>query len=153
MDNLTFRKAIRADVPAIVHLLADDFLGRQREDFANPLPAAYYAAFADIDRDPNHELLVAELDGKVIGTLHLFFTPSLSYRGRLRAHFESVRVDVNLRSRGIGARMVEYAIQRAKERGAHLVELTSNNERPDAHRFYERLGFKGSHLGMKLMLK
>ena len=153
MGEVVFRKSIRADVPEIVRLLADDFLGKQREDFSDPLPASYYVAFEQIDSDPNHELLTAEMDGKVIGTLHLFFTPSLSYRGRLRAHIESVRVDERLRSQGIGRRMVEFAIQRAKERGAHIVELTSNNERVDAHRFYQRLGFTISHVGMKLKIE
>jgi len=152
MDNLSFRKAIRADIPAIVRMLADDFLGSQREGVSDPLPQSYYAAFEKIDSDANHELLVAEMDVEMVGTLHLFFTPSLSFRGGLRAQLESVRVESKLRGRGIGARMVVHAIQRAKERGAHIIQLTSNNERPDAHRFYERLGFKASHVGMKLML-
>ena len=153
MDNLIFRKATRADVPAIVRMLADDFLGSQREDLSDPLPESYYAAFGQIDRDPNHELLVAELNNQVIGTMHLFFSPSLSYQGGLRAQIESVRVESKYRSHGIGAQMVRFAIQRARERGAHIVQLTSENNRKDAHRFYERLGYKSSHAGLKLKLK
>ena len=152
MNQITLRKATRAEVPVIVRLLADDFLGRQREDLSDPLPASYFLAFDQIDRDPNHELLVAELDGEIVGTLHLFFTPSLSFRGGLRAQLESVRVAAALRGGGIGVQMVGLAVQRAKERGAHVIQLSSNKDRPDAHRFYERLGFKANHVGMKLKL-
>ena len=152
-DELVFRLAVREDVPAIVHLLADDDLGSQRERDEDPLPPSYYAAFEDIDQDSNHQLLVAESKGRVVGTLHLMFLPSISFQGRLRAQIESVRVDKECRNRGIGREMMKWAIERARERGAHIVQLTTHLTRKDAHRFYERLGFKGSHLGMKLDLK
>jgi GNAT superfamily N-acetyltransferase len=152
-DELVFRLATREDVPAIVHLLADDELGSQRERDEDPLPPSYYAAFEDIDQDSNHQLLVAESSGRVIGTLHLMFLPSISFQGRLRAQIESVRVDKESRNRGIGREMMKWAIERARERGAHVVQLTTHLTRKDAHRFYERLGFKGTHLGMKLDLK
>ena len=112
---------------------------------------SYYAAFEQIARDPNHQLIVAELEGKVIGTLHLMFLPSISFQGGLRAQVESVHVDKQRRNRGIGISMMEWTIQRARERGAHVIQLTSHLSRKDAHRFYEKLGFKGSHLGMKLI--
>jgi GNAT superfamily N-acetyltransferase len=147
------RKATRSDVPAIVRMLADDILGSQREDLSEPLPPAYYTAFEQITRDSNHEQLVAELDGEVVGTLHLIFLPSISYCGGLRAQIESVRVASKYRSRGIGAQMVEHAIQRAQERGAHVAQLTTEKSRVDAHRFYERLGFASNHIGMKRKLK
>ena len=153
MSELAIRRAVRADVPVIVRMLADDFLGSQREQTSEPLPQSYFAAFEQIDRNPNHELLVAELDGEVIGTLHLMFLPSLSYQGGLRAQIESVRVAASHRSRGIGKQLVEFAILRAKERGAHIIQLTTEKNRVAAHRFYERLGFAASHLGMKLKLK
>ena len=152
-DELIFRLAVREDVPAIVHLLADDELGSQRERDKDPLPASYYAAFEDIDQDFNHQLVVAETNGRVVGTLHLMFLPSISFQGRLRAQIESLRVDKECRNRGIGREMMKWAIARARERGAHVVQLTTHLTRKDAHRFYERLGFKGSHLGMKLDLK
>jgi GNAT superfamily N-acetyltransferase len=151
--NLRFRQARRSDLPSIVRMLADDDLGSQREHDEDPLPDAYYAAFEQIDSDPNHELIVAEFNGEVIGTLHLMFLPSISYQGGLRAQIESVRVDKPYQSQGIGSAMMGWSIQRAKERGAHQVQLTTHKTREDAHRFYERLGFKGSHLGMKLNLK
>lgn len=152
-DELVFRLAVREDVPAIVHLLADDELGSQRERDEDPLPPSYYAAFEDIDQDSNHQLLVAESRGRVVGTLHLMFLPSISFQGRLRAQIESVRVDKESRNQGIGREMMKWAIELARNRGAHVVQLTTHLTRKDAHRFYERLGFKGSHLGMKLNLK
>lgn len=152
-QDVVFRNARRADVPAIVRMLADDDLGSQREKYQEPLPESYLAAFEQLDRDDNHELIVAELHGEVIGTLHLMFLPSLSYQGGLRAQVESVRVDTKCQNQGIGSKMMKWAIERARERGAHIVQLTTHQTRTNAHRFYQRLGFTGSHLGMKLSLK
>ena len=153
MSGLIFRQAKRADLPVIVRMLAEDDLGSQRERFEDPLPESYYKAFDEIERDSNHELIVAEMDGEVVGSLHLMFLPSISYQGGMRAQVESVRVDSRLRGRGIGSELMKWAIARAKERDAHLVQLTSHRSREDAHRFYERLGFSKSHVGMKLTLK
>lgn len=153
MNGLTFRRAAHADLPAIVRLLAEDDLGSRRERFEIPLPAAYQLAFEQIDRDPNHELRVAVLGEEVVGTLHLMFLPSLSFQGGLRAQVESVRVTARLRGQGIGQAFMQDAIAIARQRGAHLIQLTTHNSRADAHRFYERLGFTGTHLGMKLNLK
>ena len=152
-SNVVFRLAKRGDLPAIVRMLADDDLGSRRERYENPLSESYYAAFEQIDRDSNHELVVAELNGEVIGTLHLMFLPSLSFQGGLRAQVESVRVDKPYQGKGIGSDMMRWSIERAKGWGAHVVQLTTHKSREDAHRFYERLGFVGSHLGMKLSLK
>jgi len=151
--DLVLRLARRDDLPSIVRMLADDDLGSQRERYEEPLPESYYAAFDKIDSDSNHELIVAELNGGVIGTLHLMFLPSLSFQGGLRAQVESVRVDKPYQGKGIGSDMMRWTIERAKERDAHIVQLTTHKSREDAHRFYERLGFKGSHLGMKLSLR
>jgi GNAT superfamily N-acetyltransferase len=151
--EILFRLATRADLPYIVRMLADDELGSQREKFEDPLPESCYSAFEQIDNDPNHELMVAERDGEVIGTLHLMFLPSVSFQGGLRAQVESVRVDKRFQSQGIGSQLMKWSMERAKQRGAHVVQLTSHKTRVDAHRFYERLGFKGSHLGMKISLR
>ena len=151
--DLSFRLATREDVPSIVRMLADDELGSQREKFVDPLPESYYSAFEAISGDPNHELIVAVSNGEVIGTLHLMFLPSLSFQGGLRAQVESVRVDTKYRGKGFGGKLMAWAIERARQRGAHVMQLTTHLTRKDAHRFYERLGFKGSHLGMKLSLK
>lgn len=152
-DAVVFRLAKRNDLPAIVRMLADDDLGSQRERYEEPIPESYTAAFEQIERDVNHELIVAELNGEVIGTLHLMFLPSISFQGGLRAQVESVRVDKLYQGQGIGSDMMKWAIERAQERDAHIVQLTTHQSRVDAHRFYERLGFKGTHLGMKLSLK
>ena len=153
MPALKMRLATAEDLPAIVHLLADDFLGQQREDLSEPLNENYINAFKEIDADANNELIVAELDGKDIGTLQLTFTPSLSYRGSKRCTVESVRVDTSLRGKGIGREMMLWVIERAKEKGCISMQLTSHKNREDAHRFYEQLGFAKSHVGMKLSLK
>ena len=147
-----FRRARAEDVPAIVHLLADDPLGRARERDERPLPPSYLEAFAAIDRDPNQELVVAFRDTEVVGVLQLTFMPSLTYQGGWRAQIEGVRVDARERSRGLGRALFEWAITRARERGCHLLQLTTDKTRPDARRFYEGLGFVASHEGMKLRL-
>jgi ribosomal protein S18 acetylase RimI-like enzyme len=150
MPDVMFRRATEADLAAIVHLLADDPLGAARESDTTPLPDSYYRAFAAIDADPNNELIVADGDGAVLGVLQLTFIPSITYRGGWRALIEGVRVAAALRSSGLGRALVVRAIERARERGCQLVQLTSDKKRPDAIRFYERLGFVASHEGMKL---
>ena len=149
---MKFRIATDSDLPAIVRMLADDFLGAQRERFEAPLPESYIEAFREIDRDPNNELIVGELDGEVIGILQITYTPSISFQGGKRCRVESVRVDAKHRSKGIGRKMMLWAIERAKENGCISMQLMTNNDRVDAHRFYESLGFSKSHVGMKLKL-
>ncbi|HEY3313050.1 MAG TPA: GNAT family N-acetyltransferase [Anaerolineales bacterium] len=151
--DLHFRHATSADLPDIVRMLADDDLGRQREHYKLPLPEPYLAAFVEIEQNPYNELVVAELDSRVVGTLQLIFIPSISFQGGLRAQVESVRVELDLRGRGIGSKMMEWAMERARQRGAYVMQLTTHNTRKEAHRFYEQLGFKGTHLGMKISLK
>lgn len=146
------RRARREDLPGIVRLLADDPLGRTREAFSERLPEGYYTAFERIDADPRVELVVAELDGEIVGTLQLMFLPHLTHGGGTRAQVEAVRVDARHRSRGLGRRMMQWAIERAREEGCSLMQLTTNVARTDAHRFYARLGFVPSHVGMKLDL-
>jgi GNAT superfamily N-acetyltransferase len=149
MMDVTMRTAVAADLPAILRLLADDPLGKARE---TAVDESYQAAFAAIAADPNHEMVVAELDGRVVGCFQLSFIPGLSRRGAWRAQIESVRIDSALRGRGAGQAMMDWAIARARARGCALVQLTTDKRRPDAHRFYARLGFVASHEGMKLEL-
>ena len=150
---MKFRKAIRNDIPTIVKLLANDNLGQRRERFEDPLPEKYYEAFDKLTMDSNQELIVVENDQhEIIGTLQLSFLQYLTYQGGIRAQIEAVRVREDLRGEGIGKKMFAWAIQRANERGAHLLQLTTDKQRPDAVQFYEALGFKASHEGMKLSL-
>ena len=148
-----FRRAVRADLPDIVRMLADDALGSNREEYVLPLPVSYYAAFEAIDRDPNNELVVVDLDGKVIGVFQLTYIPGITYRGSSRAQIEGVRIDPAMRSSGLGRKLFTWAIERARNKGCHMVQLTSDKARPDAIRFYESLGFVASHEGLKLHLQ
>ncbi len=148
-----FRRAVKADLPAVVRLLADDELGATRERLEDPLPASYAHAFEAIDRDPNNELVVAESEqGAVVALLQLTFTPYLTHQGGWRATIEGVRVDRQLRGTGVGRSLFAWATQRARERGCHLVQLTTDKQRAEAKQFYESLGFVASHEGMKLNL-
>lgn len=153
MTDLEIRPAEAGDLPAIVALLADDPLGARRERLADPLPESYTAAFAEIEADPRNELVVAERDGAVVGCLQLTFIPGLSRQGAERAQIESVRVARSERGQGLGRVLFEWAIARARARGCHLVQLTTDKSRPEALKFYESLGFAASHEGMKLALE
>ena len=149
---LAFRRARAEDVPDIVRMLADDPLGATRERDEHPLPESYVRAFRAIDADPNNELVVACRGERVVGVLQLTYLPSLTYRGGWRALIEGVRVASGERSQGSGKALFEWAIARARERGCHMAQLTTDKARPDARRFYESLGFVASHEGMKLRL-
>jgi ribosomal protein S18 acetylase RimI-like enzyme len=151
--KISFRKAELEDLPAIVRLLAEDPLGAKRERFETPLPESYLRAFEAIDPDPNNELVVACLADEVIGVLQLTYIPYLTYQGGWRALIEAVRIDSKHRSRGLGKTMFQWAIERSRERGCHMVQLTTDKTRPAAKRFYESLGFAASHEGMKLHLR
>ena len=136
MTEVTFRSATRADVPVIMRLLAEDALGAIREGVVGEdIDARYWRAFEEIDADPRNELIVADDDGAVVGTCQLTFTPSLSRRGTERMTIEAVRVRGDLRGRGVGRAMMRWALQRARERGCGLVQLTTDKRRTDAHRF------------------
>jgi GNAT superfamily N-acetyltransferase len=152
MAEMTVRRATRADLPAIVRLLFDDPLGRTREEYRDPLPEGYVRAFERIDADPRVELVVVELDGAIVGTLQLMFLPHLTRGGGTRAQVEAVRIDGRYRNRGLGGELMRWAIERARAEGCGLMQLTTNVARADAHRFYKRLGFVPSHVGMKLDL-
>ncbi|MCB5276044.1 hypothetical protein BJG92_03599 [Arthrobacter sp. SO5] len=149
-DTLSLRRATKGDLPQILQLLADDQLGSTRERADDP--GLYEPAFEAIDSDPAHLLVVGELGGDVVATFQLSFIPGLSRKGSWRAQIEGVRVAEKLRGQEAGARMMQWAIQHARESGCSLVQLTTDKARPRAHRFYERLGFVSSHEGMKLTL-
>jgi ribosomal protein S18 acetylase RimI-like enzyme len=147
----SIRRARRSDVESIVRMLADDPLGSGRERLEDPLPGCYFHAFEALDRDPNIQLVVAEDgEGAVVGCLQLCILPGLSSQGASRGLIEDVRVAAHCRSRGIGEQMVQWAVAQARSRGCRLVELLTHSTRVDAQRFYARLGFAPSHVGMTL---
>jgi len=153
-QHLFLRKATQKDLSKIVEMLADDELGTTRENYQEPLPVEYVHAFENILSDRNQELIVVENKHTgIIGTLQLSFIQYLTYQGGIRAQIEAVRIRKDVRGIGIGKAMFEWAINRAKERNAHLLQLTTDKKRPDAIRFYENLGFKATHEGMKIHLK
>lgn len=147
-----FHIARADDLPAILSLIVDDQLGRRRDAVDLEDASPYRAAFDAIDADPNQELIVIRLGDEIVGTMQLSYLPGLARRGAWRGQIEAVRVASDLRGRGIGRQMMVWAIERCRERGCALVQLTSDKSRAEAHRFYAGLGFVASHEGYKLKL-
>ncbi|MFJ6927116.1 GNAT family N-acetyltransferase [Streptomyces nigra] len=150
MGDLEIRPAVAEDVPAIVGMLADDPLGAQRESPDDLTP--YLAALERLQGDPHQHVVVAAREGRVVGTLQLTIVPGLSRRGATRSIIEGVRIHADERGSGLGTRLIEWAVDESRRQECHLVQLTSDKTRTDAHRFYERLGFTASHTGFKLQL-
>lgn len=144
--------AVEADLKQLIHLLADDVLGADREDASEPVNIKYSVAFSAINSDPNNELVVVEHSGKLVGMLQLTFIPYLTHTGSWRCLIEGVRIHRDFRGQGLGSQFFEWAIDKARAKGCKLVQLTSDKQRPDAIRFYEGLGFKATHEGFKLIL-
>ncbi len=135
-------------------MIADDELGKTRENFQTPLPIEYFNAFENINKDQNQELIVVENENsEIIGTLQLSFIQYLTYRGGIRAQIEAVRIRKDKRGLGIGKAMFNWAINRAKEQKAHVLQLTTDKKRSKAIKFYEDIGFKATHEGMKMHFK
>jgi|TARA_B110000438_G_scaffold49068_2_gene49496 ribosomal protein S18 acetylase RimI-like enzyme len=150
---MIIRPAEETDLPIIIKLLSDDILGSRRENYMTPIPESYYQAYKDIRKDKNQELVVMNSSsGDIVGTLQLTFIPYLTYLGGRRSQIEAVRVSKDQRGKGYGRILFEWAIKRSREEGVHLVQLTTDKDRSGAIEFYRTLGFKDSHLGMKLHL-
>jgi ribosomal protein S18 acetylase RimI-like enzyme len=152
VEHIVFRTALLADVPAIVALLADDELGSQREIIGTPLDQRYVDAFQAIEADANQRLVVVADGNEIIGTLQISFIPGIARMGSWRGQIEAVRIAKRRRDSGLGQKMFEWAISECRSRGCSLVQLTTDKSRTDAHRFYEKLGFKASHEGYKITL-
>jgi GNAT superfamily N-acetyltransferase len=152
MDAVVFRRATAADLPAMLRLLVDDDLAQARGGYSAEVTPQVAAAFDEIGRDANNELCVGELGGEVVAMLQLTLIPGLSRGGMRRALVEAVRVRSDLRRRGIGEALMRHAEDRAKAAGCGLIQLTTDRQRLAAHRFYERIGYVASHLGMKKSL-
>ena len=152
LQNILMRRATENDLPQMIGLLANDALGREREVNQTPVLPAYLEAFRRIDADGSNDLIVACVEEQVVGLMQLTVTPHLTYQGGVRGTIEGVRVDLRHRGRGIGRQMLGWAIEYFRERGCHLVQLTTNIRRPEAKAFYESVGFAATHHGMKLQL-
>jgi GNAT superfamily N-acetyltransferase len=151
-DGIIFRRAVSEDLPHIILLLGDDPLGQARENTRLPPAQSYIDAMEEIIRDNNTELLVVENAGDIVGVAQINYLRYLTYQGGLRAQIEGVRIHKDYQGQGLGKKLFQDLIDRAKTRKCHLVQLTTDKARPDALVFYERLGFKQSHLGLKLHL-
>lgn len=161
MDHITsdhipsghiIRTAGRADLPAIIGLLVDDPLGSTRDTVNDVLDPAYEAAFAAIEQDPNHRIVVMQQGDRIVGCMQISYLPGLSRKGMWRGQIESVRIARPLRGQGLGRAFFLWAIADCKARGCGLVQLATDASRAEAHKFYLRLGFEPSHVGMKLKL-
>lgn len=153
MNTLSYRDAAESDLPFIVGLIESDPIAAKRDPGRSSDAEDQKEAFDAIARDPSHRLLVAELDGEPVGSFQLSFIPGVSRQGAWRGQIESVRIDPGHQGKGLGSAMMQWAIEECRKRGSGLVQLTSDTTREDAHRFYERLGFKPTHTGFKLKLR
>lgn len=152
MTAFIFRRAKQSDLEDIIYLLADDELGKQREKLSGMIPSSYLDAFIRIDFDPNQFLMVVESRGIILGTCHLTLMPSLTFQGGLRMNVEAVRIASSCRGEGVGEWMINQLLSLAQKEGCKIIQLTTNKERVNAKRFYEKLGFKSTHEGMKMYL-
>ncbi|WP_144391991.1 GNAT family N-acetyltransferase [Pleionea sediminis] len=147
--EILFRTAESGDLEALIHLLADDPLGTQREDISHPINQRYVESFKAIRQDPNNQLIVATVENRVIGMLQITFIPYLTHIGTWRCQVEGVRIHKEYRGKGLGKMLLDYATQEAKTKGCKIIQLTSDKQRPDALKFYTNLGFKATHEGFK----
>jgi GNAT superfamily N-acetyltransferase len=152
VPNLIFRRATEADLAAIIALLADDILGASRETMEAESRPRYLSAFRAIDTDPNQFLLVVDDGTRIAGTLQLTFIAGLARGGMKRGQIEAVRVASDRRGEKIGEAMLDWALEKCRSERCGIVQLTTDKSRSDAHRFYDRLGFKPSHVGYKMEL-
>lgn len=148
-NNLNFRVATIHDLQDIIKMLSDDPLGATREKADDYPSDKYIKAFNNINSDPNQELTIVELNGVKVATFHLTFIQYLTHQGGLRAQVEAVRTDSKFRGQGIGKKVFAYIIERAKQKGCIMLQLTTDKKRPDAIKFYESIGFVSTHEGMK----
>lgn len=150
--EIEFRSAVIEDLESLITLLADDDLGKRREDQSSPINVKYMEAFKVIDKDPNNHILVAIFNKQIIGMLQLTYIPYLTHIGSWRCLVEGVRIHKVHRGQGIGEKLFDHANKLAKKKGCYMIQLTSDKQRPEAIKFYEKLGFRASHEGFKLEL-
>jgi len=144
------RRATERDLPRLIELLAQLSLDAPRERMDESAAGAYVSAFDEIAGDPRQQLFVLEADGRVVGSACLIIVPNLSHQGRPYAFVENVVVDADSRNVGYGGLLIRHVMQKAQAADCYKVSLTSNKRRPDAHRFYQRLGFRAASEGFRV---
>ncbi|WP_338240545.1 GNAT family N-acetyltransferase [Aurantiacibacter hainanensis] len=152
MPALTYREATEADLTFLDALIGQDEVAARRDGIPPDNDAQQREAIRAIAADPNHELWIVESEGAPVASFHLSYLPGVSRQGAWRGQIESVRVAKDVRGQGTGEAMMRWAIERCRDRGCGVVQLTSDRQREAAHRFYERLGFRPTHTGFKLKL-
>jgi len=150
--KLNYREAEEYEVPILVRMFADDKLGSKREDISEPINKSYVSAFNQIKSDPNNELIVAIHENEIIGMMQLTYIPSLGLLGSKRCVIGGVRVHSRYRGRGLGTKIIKWGIKQSECKGCKIVQITSDKQRPEAIRFYEKLGFKATHEGLRLKI-
>ena len=143
---VTFRRAVESDLPQVTALIAE--LSPSDPPMS---PARAREIFARMQGSPHLSLWVAEVGGEVVGTYTMQVVLHLGHGGAPGAVVESVVVSRALRGQGIGEQMMRHAATRAAEAGCYKVAL-SNRKRPDAHRFYRRIGFRDHGVSFALDL-
>ena len=149
---MKFREANQEDLPAIIELFYDDKLGKTREKPSESVSKPYLSAFEEISDDKNNTIYVAEHDSRIIGVMQLTMISTLTRNGTKRAQIEGVRIHSDCRGQGFGSKLMQFAIEKAKESGCGIVQLTTDKSREEAHQFYLQLGFSDDHLGMKIFI-
>lgn len=153
LDKLVIREARLDDLPVLISIFAADTHGGHGDTTDADAYDDYRDAFEAIRASASNTLYVAEFDDYIVGTFQTTYIRTLTGRGGASLTIEAVQTHPDWRGRGIGSRMIAAAIEEARVEDCRLVQLMSNASRKDAHRFYERLGFKQSHLGFKMKLK
>ena len=148
---LKIRPATEYDIPRILELYHElSMITPKVEQHLNTSWDDYRKVFAEISSNPRRELLVAEYDGDVVGTVALYIIPNLSHGATPYALVENLVVNHKYRRKGIGKKLMEYTITRAKQEGCHRIELCSSKRRKVAHRLYRSVGFEASAYGFRI---
>ena len=148
---MLIRDACPDDLADVLRLLQEDTIREVSEDLSDLGP--YAAALGEIIKGPHSTVLVGEVDGEVVATAQVTWLRRLMYAGGLVCQVESLRVASCHRNKGLGAELMRWIIADARRRGCARMELTSNAQRVEARHFYERMGFRASHVGLKLYLE
>jgi len=145
------RTAKESDLPRILELYNElSMTTTGTEQHLNASFNDYRSVFSEICSDPRREILVAEYQGEVVGTVAIFIISGLSHSAAPYTLVENLIVNHKYRRKGIGKKLMVYTIARAKQERCHRIELCSDRRRTEAHRLYRSLGFEASAYGFRI---